>query len=147
MKSGNETILWVDLTRSRRGIPTPGVVKQFAVYQVHNTELIDSAIRNVEPLVACFEYDYPDDEGLDALAVVKRLHPALPVLVISTRYSDAIAFSAARALVWDYIVKPYIGPMADTLRAVIAISRRGSDPCRVSQGESHLGGVSTAVKS
>lgn len=126
MDSGNEAIrkeviLWVDLTKSRDGTLAPGASSQFNVRQTGNTQRIDATIRDVKPLVACFEYDYPDNDGLAALTRTRHAHPALPILVISTHYSDTLAVCALRARAWRYITKPY--PITDTLRAMIVLSR------------------------
>lgn len=125
MDGGNERILWVDLTKPGGGPLPPGVVGQFSIYRVHDTEQIDSAIREVKPAATCFEYDEPDDHGIEALGQIQRAHPALPILVISSHYCDALAVCAARARVWNYVVTPY--PIVDTLRAAISLSERVSD--------------------
>lgn len=117
-----QVILWVDLTKSGRGTPPPRVAEQFVVYQLHNTQQIASTIGKAKPLVVCFEYDYPDNHGLAALTRIQRTHPTLPILVISTRYSDQLKLRALRARAWDYIVKPY--PIADALHVVIDWTRK-----------------------
>lgn len=120
-----EIILWVNLTQSRGRTPPPGMRSQLNVHQACNTRQIDSTIRDVKPGVACFEYDYPDNHGLAALTRTRRAHPALPILVVSTHYSDALAVCALRARAWRYVVKPY--PIADTLYAMIVLSRAAAD--------------------
>ncbi|MCE8032444.1 MAG: DNA-binding response regulator [Halomonas sp.] len=58
------------------------------------------------PIVACFEYDYPDLQGLADLRQAKQRAASVPLLMITQAHSESLAVWAFRARVWDYFVQP-----------------------------------------
>lgn len=58
------------------------------------------------PDVFCFEFDYPDMQGLRLIPEAKRRHPSVPILLLTTQHSADLALWALRARVFDYLVKP-----------------------------------------
>ncbi len=70
----------------------------------------------------CFEYDYPDLGGLQALQEAKRRYPSTPIIMLTEQHSEALAVWALRTRVWDYLVKPLSD---DQLRRSIASVFRG----------------------
>jgi AraC-like DNA-binding protein len=122
MDGEDGVILWVDLTESGGAALLPGVVgAQCSIHHIRDIEQIGSAIRVIKPSLVCFEYDYPDNDGLAALSETKRDYPALPILLITDYHSEALAVWALRARVWDYIVKPY--SIEDVLRTLRLLSK------------------------
>ena len=67
-----------------------------------------SAPREVVPDVFCFEFDYPDMQGLRLIPEAKRRHPSVPILLLTTQHSADLALWALRARVFDYLVKPLV---------------------------------------
>ncbi len=61
---------------------------------------------SVAPEVFCFEFDYPDMQGLRLIPEAKRRHPSIPILLLTTQHSADLALWALRARVFDYLVKP-----------------------------------------
>lgn len=121
-KDKDKVILWIDLTESGGATLLPGVVAgQCRIRHIRDTEKIGPEIRSAGPSLVCFEYDYPNNEGLTALAETKRDYPALPIVLITTYHSEALAVWALRARVWDYIVKPY--SIDDVLRTLNLLSK------------------------
>lgn len=59
------------------------------------------------PVAACFQYDYPDLEGLASLREAKQAFPSIPLLMITQAHSEHLAVWAFRARVWDYFVQPF----------------------------------------
>lgn len=122
MDNEDKTILWIDLTESGGATLLPSVIGgQCFIHQIRDPKQISSEIHAVNPNLACFEYDYPDHNGLAALSETKRQYPALPILLITTYHSEALAVWALRARVWDYIVKPY--SLEDVLRTLELLSK------------------------
>src|SRR5215208_6229790 len=122
MDGEDGVILWVDLTESGGATLLSGVVDaQCSIHHIRDIEQIGSAIRVIKPSLLCFEYDYPDNDGLVALSETKRDYPALPILLITDYHSEALAVWALRARVWDYIVKPY--SIEDVLRTLRLLSK------------------------
>lgn len=54
----------------------------------------------------CFDVDFPDLDTLDLLRTTKAEFPSLPVLMLTTQHSEALAIWAFRAGVMDYLIKP-----------------------------------------
>ncbi|MCE8015753.1 DNA-binding response regulator [Halomonas sp. MCCC 1A17488] len=58
------------------------------------------------PIAACFEYDYPDLQGLTDLRQAKQRAASVPLLMITQAHSESLAVWAFRTRVWDYFVQP-----------------------------------------
>jgi YesN/AraC family two-component response regulator len=65
-----------------------------------------TAISKAKPDIIVFEFDNPVAEHLHLLQTVKRLHPSVPILMITSTHSEDLAVWAFRARVWNYLVKP-----------------------------------------
>lgn len=68
--------------------------------------LLPETIRQFDPELAIFEYDYPDPYGLQSLQQIKASFPALPILMITDYHSEALAVWAFRSGVRDYLANP-----------------------------------------
>jgi two-component system response regulator YesN len=96
----DNVILWVDLTEAGGAPISPGVLAPHAnIHYIRDPGQIGSAIRAVKPSLICFEYDYPDSNGLTALCQTKRDYAALPIVLITTYHSESLAVWALRARV------------------------------------------------
>ncbi|RTQ99642.1 helix-turn-helix transcriptional regulator [Halomonas nitroreducens] len=58
------------------------------------------------PFVACFHYDYPDQQGLGDLRRAKQAARSVPLLMITHAHSEELAIWAFRSRVWDYFAEP-----------------------------------------
>ncbi|MFQ3786875.1 helix-turn-helix domain-containing protein [Halomonas sp. A29] len=58
------------------------------------------------PIAACFEFDYPDLQGLTDLRQAKQRAASVPLLMITQAHSESLAVWAFRTRVWDYFVQP-----------------------------------------
>jgi YesN/AraC family two-component response regulator len=76
------------------------------VHRCSGTGDITGLIECIRPDVLCFDFDYPDTAGLNALRNTKHRHPSLPILMFSEEASTELALWALRARVWDFLVKP-----------------------------------------
>ncbi|MBT8079046.1 MAG: response regulator transcription factor [Gammaproteobacteria bacterium] len=72
-----------------------------------------SQATEIEPVIQrgefdgiCFDLDFPDQDGLDALRRTKAQFPAFPIIMLTTQHSESLAIWAFRAGVIDYLVKP-----------------------------------------
>ncbi|QVM87874.1 response regulator [Pseudomonas lalucatii] len=101
------SLLWTDL-RSNTLEPSPvGELKaHFRLQHQAGTLSLLQGIERDPPLLACFEYDYPNLSGLKALRATKQAYPSLPILMLTLQHSEALAVWAFRTRVWDYLVKP-----------------------------------------
>ncbi|WP_290653638.1 helix-turn-helix domain-containing protein [Aquisalimonas sp.] len=78
-------------------------------YQVREIARGEDALPVMEqenPLVACFQFDYPDARGLAELRQAKERIPSVPLIMITQAHSESLAVWAFRARVWDYFVQP-----------------------------------------
>jgi AraC-like DNA-binding protein len=60
----------------------------------------------LRPDVICFDFDYPDLAALRRIPEAKKLHPSLPILMLTIQRSADLAIWALRARVFDYLIKP-----------------------------------------
>ena len=58
------------------------------------------------PHVVVFEFEDPTAEQLQLLQAVKRAHPSLPILMVTSAHSEELAVWAFRTRVWNYLVTP-----------------------------------------
>jgi YesN/AraC family two-component response regulator len=100
-------LLWIDFRRRSTGWGTGASLSMVGrVHRCSDTSDIAGLIKSVRPDVLCFDFDYPDTTGLNALRSTKHCHPSLPILMFSEEASTELALWALRARVWDFLVKP-----------------------------------------
>jgi AraC-like DNA-binding protein/ActR/RegA family two-component response regulator len=100
-------LLWVDSTF---GCPTPvprtAAEAHFEVSARVPVSEAHAAVRHLSPAVVCFEFEHPDAASLRAMREFKVANPSLPLLMLTTHHSEALAVWAFRVRVWNYLVKP-----------------------------------------
>lgn len=123
-------ILWVDCVS---GIPDPEhrarCAASFEIVQVDGIGSLPQAIARHRPGALCFEFDYPDQQRLQAMQAIKQSHSRLPILMLTVEHSESLAVWAFRARVWNYLVKP-VPPaeLSASLDAIANLSHRTSAP-------------------
>jgi AraC-like DNA-binding protein len=90
---------------------------------------ISGAVAGHRPQFLCIEYDYPDHARLQALPLLRRGFPALPMVMFTEYHSEALAIWAFRWRVWDYRVKPV---SSDALARLLGVVARIVAPARAS---------------
>jgi YesN/AraC family two-component response regulator len=84
-----------------------------------------TAISKANPDIIVFEFDNPVAEQLHLLQSVKRFHPSVPILMITSTHSEDLAVWAFRARVWNYLVKPVpLRELKSNLEHLANVSRR-----------------------
>ena len=78
----------------------------YRVQEISRGQLSLPVMEQDAPLVACFQYDYPDLPGLAELRLVKERLPSVPLIMITQAHSEALAVWAFRTGVRDYFVQP-----------------------------------------
>lgn len=100
-------LVWADLrSDTREPSPVGELQAHFRLHRLLGTASIAQGIDQSTPLLACFEYDYPNLSGLKSLRATKQAYPSLPILMLTLHHSEALAVWAFRTRVWDYLVKP-----------------------------------------
>jgi len=84
-----------------------------------------AAISAANPDIIVFEFDDPVAAQLQLLQSVKRLHPSIPILMVTSTHSEDLAVWAFRTRVWNYLVKPVpLRELKSNLDQLAKISRR-----------------------
>jgi AraC-like DNA-binding protein/CheY-like chemotaxis protein len=113
--------LWLDMTVSVRDAATSVAFNEsFDVQHMAPMSSIGGDIARVKPAVAFFDFDFPTRQGLNLLRETKRGFPSLPLVMLTTQHSEALAVWAFRSRVWDYIVKPLSRVDTDRCTASLA---------------------------
>lgn len=105
---GRPALLHVDLTINGRD---PGLLELLSERCDTRTLTGGKAIDGIggrRPDLICFEFDFPDIDGLTLLKETKRRYPSIPILMVTEQHSEELATWAFRAHVWDFLVKPVL---------------------------------------
>jgi two-component system, response regulator YesN len=130
--SCDASFLWVDLTQEAGVATSESLAGAFDMPCVRESMQIPSAIQRHSPQFLCFEFDEPDPLGMRALATTRGENPDIPVLMITSGHSEAVAIWALRMRVWDLLVKPVSnGQLSQCISALIELTRHsGPRPVR-----------------
>lgn len=107
------SLLWFNLCVAEQPDPPGAFLPYFRIVRGDIAAFSEpgpgaSAPRELVPDVFCFEFDYPDMQGLRLIPEAKRRHPSVPILLLTTQHSADLALWALRARVFDYLVKPLV---------------------------------------
>jgi YesN/AraC family two-component response regulator len=80
----------------------------YGIEVVASCNAIDDLIDSHKPGLVCFDFDLPDQVGLDVVQKIKARHPSLPFLMLTDDHSTELAIWALRSRAWDYFVKPVV---------------------------------------
>ena len=103
----NLNILWMDLrvVNGHMGAAN-NLNEKWVVSQDDNIGRLDYHIRDLDPKLICFDFDFPDISSLKAMRRTRRTFPSLPIIMLTKQHSETLAIWALRIHVWDYFVKP-----------------------------------------
>ena len=102
------TVLLADDDRTIRTVLTQALTR--AGCKVHATSSMQTLMRWVEEGkgdLVISDVIMPDGNGLEALPLISKLRPGLPVIVISAQNTIMTAIQAAEAEAFDYLPKPF----------------------------------------
>src|SRR5690349_5516339 len=63
---------------------------------------VQTAAQAYAAQVACFDFEHPQVDQLKAMRDFKIAYPSVPLLMLTTQHSEALAVWAFRARVWNY---------------------------------------------
>jgi len=87
-----------------------------------------TTIAQAAPDVVVFEFENPSAAELQLLQTIKRLHPSVPILMITSTHGEELAVWAFRSRVWNYLVTPVpLRELKSNLQQLAKISR-GREP-------------------
>ena len=127
-------LLWVDCTV---GLPDPEhrvrCATHFDIVTADGIAQLPEDIARHKPGALCFEFDYPDQQRLQAMLAIKKSFPRLPILMLTQESSERLAVWAFRSRVWNYLVKPVPATeLTECLQALSSLCHRTAPP-RVAQ--------------
>jgi two-component system nitrogen regulation response regulator GlnG len=102
------TVLVADDDRTIRTVLTQALTR--AGCKVHATSSLTTLMRWVEEGkgdLVISDVMMPDGNGLEALPMISKLRPGLPVIIISAQNNIMTAIQAAEAEAFDYLPKPF----------------------------------------
>ncbi len=103
----NASVVLVDMTQYGPDLALARIIEsRFPLLRISKQDDIGGAFASRSPVIACFEYDFPDISSLSMLSDVKREYSSVPVVMFTEQHSEALAVWALRARVWNYFVKP-----------------------------------------
>jgi two-component system nitrogen regulation response regulator GlnG len=86
------------------------------------------AVRTSTPDAVLMDVRLPDMSGLDAFDEIHKIHPGLPVIVITAHGTTDTAIEAMKRGAFDYLLKPFELPQLRTVVArALELSRLGRD--------------------
>jgi DNA-binding NtrC family response regulator len=132
--SGHSVALVCDPdSRSRRRVVSALADAGLESREVAIVAAVRNATAELDPTLVVLAFDGPSSS--DALATVgqlRRADPRLPIVVIVTHSSEALAIAALRAGATDYLAEPFAeGALVEALRrCVMPASRQETRPAR-----------------
>lgn len=99
-------ILWIDLRIRRSEVQIPAPFIERCELKLAGSSAQTGRISEFAPELLCMDFDYPDMPGLQMLQKTKRLHPGLPIVMLTEQHSESLAIWAFRNGVRDFIVRP-----------------------------------------
>ena len=100
-------ILWVDF-RYEKSKPCvdESLMNDYDIVVIDSSCALNAVIDSLNPKLICFDYDLPDQYGLEQLLKTKQRYPVLPFLMITDDHSIDLSIWALRSRIWDYFLKP-----------------------------------------
>jgi YesN/AraC family two-component response regulator len=122
---------WVSCTSSSSSAELREQCKRLCQVEVCAARNAVTAIERSKPSVVVFEFENPDASELQLLQTVKRLHPSVPILMITSAHNEDLAVWAFRARVWNYLVTPVpLRELKSNLQQLAKISLRRDNVTR-----------------
>ncbi len=87
-------------------IPRTTAEEYFELSVCTGIEMATAAVQQFVPQVVCFDFEHTRADQLRAMRDFKRQYPSLPLLMLTTQHSEALAVWAFRVRVWNFLVKP-----------------------------------------
>jgi AraC-like DNA-binding protein len=100
-------LLWIRVAVGCEGAASRALAEEYFVVAVcPNIAATQAWVRRFAPHVVCWEFEEADAAALRAMRDFKIAHPSLPLLMLTTQHSEALAVWAFRTRVWNYLIKP-----------------------------------------
>ncbi len=133
------TMLWVDLRVAGKDEALPiGMQEFFEICHCDRLGNLNRTLEEYTPDVICFDFDYPDQAGLQLAQEAKKQYPSIPMILVTLQHSEKLAVWTFRSRFTDYLVKPIplgelsncYGAIADICEAKAGQQQRQATPAR-----------------
>ncbi len=92
----------------------------FISKRVDTREAFIQALEDFRPDIILSDYKLPNFDGLDALEIVRRDHPDMPVIMVTGAFTDIDASDLLAAGANDYILKDRLARLAPAVQRALA---------------------------
>jgi AraC-like DNA-binding protein/ActR/RegA family two-component response regulator len=100
-------LLWIRASHGCESAVSLAIAEEYFAVEVCSTiGSAQAAGQRFAPQVVCWEFEDSHAAELRAMRDFKIANPSLPVLMLTTQHSEALAVWAFRARVWNYLIKP-----------------------------------------
>jgi YesN/AraC family two-component response regulator len=118
-------VLWISGSLGRGAVELLNECRRLCRVSTCEPTRALAALANEQPDVVVFDYGEPLAADLHLLQSVKRLHPSVPILMVTETHSEELAVWAFRARVWNYLVKPVpLRELKANLQKLAQLARR-----------------------
>ena len=118
-------VLWVSGSSGSSAVELLNECKRLCRVSTSEASRALLALAKSQPDVVVFDYGDPVAADLHLLQSVKRLHPSVPILMVTETHSEELAVWAFRARVWNYLVKPVpLRELKANLQKLAQLTRR-----------------------
>jgi YesN/AraC family two-component response regulator len=123
-------VLWISGSLGRSAVELLNECRRLCRVDTCEPTRALAELAKAQPDVLVFDYGEPLAADLHLLQSVKRLHPSVPILMVTETHSEELAVWAFRARVWNYLVKPVpLRELKANLQKLAQLARR-REPAR-----------------
>ncbi len=95
----------------------------FVAKRVETRDSFLSALETFHPDIILSDYKLPDFNGIEALEIVQRTHPEIPVIMVTGALPDIAAVELIHAGAKDYVLKDRLARLGPALQRVLAMEQ------------------------
>ncbi len=95
----------------------------FVSERAEKQEAFIRMLDSFRPDIVLSDYNLPDFNGLDALKLVRRTHPEVPVVMVTGALSDVKAVELIREGAKDYVLKDRLARLAPAVQQALAMEQ------------------------
>jgi AraC-like DNA-binding protein len=100
-------LLWIQAEHAcENSMPKAIAEEYFSVTVCTHIGSAQASVQRFAPQVACWEFEEAQAPALRTMKDFKLANASLPLLMLTTQHSEALAVWAFRARVWNYLTKP-----------------------------------------
>jgi len=107
-----------DAELAQRELRKAGI--SFTAMRVETRDAFIHALEEFRPDIVLSDYKLPDFNGMDALAIVQRDHPEVPVVMVTGALSDIEAVELIHAGARDYVLKDRLARLAPAVQRALS---------------------------